>query len=206
MNWCSKLVEENSSHSDDPTLTIHTTTDTDLQQSSPTHSHTAKVIVIGEATVGKTSLITRFVKGIFNPSYILTIGVNFYVQDFNMTDKVLRLVIWDTAGQERFSSLRQLYYDGAKGAILVYDKTNEESFEKLGYWLNEIKTNMGDVPIVLVGNKADLEEIITFEQGKQFALAHRLTFLEASAKTGHHTTKIFDLLASQVSNQMAHPY
>jgi Ras-related protein Rab-1A len=184
-------------------MTSPDTTDTstdDLSSDSPTYTHAAKVIVVGAATVGKTSLIVRFVKGIFNPSYILTIGVNFYVHDINLADKVLRLQIWDTAGQERFGPIRKLYYYGTKGVILVYDKTNVESFEKLEFWLNEIKTHTGDVPIILVGNKADLEEIITFEQGKQFAQNHQLTFLEASAKTGHHTLQIFNLLATHVND------
>ena len=171
----------------------------------PTYSHAAKIIVVGEATVGKTSLIVRYVKGIFNPSYILTIGVNFYVQDVRVGERVLRLQIWDTAGQERFGPIRKLYYFGTKGVVLVYDKSNEKTFERLGYWLKEIGEHAGDVPIILVGNKADLEGIISHEQGNQFAQAQGLSFLEASAKTGHQTMKIFNLTASQVIDYLARP-
>ena len=171
----------------------------------PTYTHAAKVLVVGDATVGKTSLIVRYVKGFFNPSYILTIGVNFYVQDVQIGDRVLRLQIWDSAGQERFGPIRRLYYYGAKGVILVFDKTNERSFESLGNWLTEISEHTDSVPIILVGNKADLEETVSFERGVRFAQAHGLSFLEASAKTGHHTLKIFEIVASQIIQYLARP-
>ncbi len=187
-------------------MTVPDTTTARLSKEPPVYTHAAKVIVVGEATVGKTSLIVRFVKGIFKPSYILTIGVNFYVQDIYLPNRVLRLQIWDTAGQERFGPIRRRYYFGTKGAVLVYDKSSEETFQRLEYWLKEISQHAGDIPVILVGNKADLKEIISFERGKQFAMAHRLTFLEASAKTGHQTVRLFNLLAFQVSNYLSRHY
>ncbi len=185
-------------------MTIPSPASSNTSTATP-YSHAAKVLVVGEATVGKTSLIVRYVKGIFNPSYILTIGVNFFVQDVRVGDRILRLQIWDSAGQERFGPIRKLYYYGAKGVILVYDKTNERTFERLGSWLKEIEEHAGNIPITLVGNKADLEETISHERGMRFAQAHGLTFLEASAKTGHHTMKIFNLTASQIINYLARP-
>ncbi len=159
-------------------------------------THAAKVIVVGEAGVGKTSLIVRFCKGFFNPEYISTIGVTFFIHEIKVGDKVLKLQIWDTAGQEQFGPLRKRYYLGAKGAVLVYDKSS--SHTQLDHWIQEIKEGAGDIPIILVGNKADLAEAISYEFGQQFATTHGLSFLEASAKTGTGTTEIFTLLAPQI--------
>jgi len=166
------------------------------------YTHLAKVLVVGDAAVGKTSLLVRYVKGIFNPSYILTIGVAFFVQDVVVGDRVLRLQIWDTGGQERFGPIRRMYYRGAKGVLLVYDKSNPETFEHLDYWLKEVERGCSDVPIILVGNKADLPEAVTPNQGQEFASKHSLAFVETSAKTGLNTEKAFILLARRIIGHM----
>ena len=168
----------------------------------PTYTHRAKVVVVGDAAVGKTSLIVRYVKGIFNPSYIITLGVNFFIQDINVTDKTLRLQIWDTAGQERFGPVRQKYYKGARGAILVFDLTNPESFKKLNFWVKEVKQACGDIPMVFVGNKADLRQGVNADQIQEFASNNNLQFIETSAKTGMNTVKPFILLAPQILDIM----
>ncbi len=161
-------------------------------------THAAKIVVVGEASVGKTSLIVRFCKGFFNPEYLSTIGVNFFIQEIDMGDMVLKLQIWDTAGQEQFGPLRRRYYVGAKGAVLVYDKSSSSTYRRLDYWIEEIKEGAGEVPIILVGNKSDLAEAIGYEFGHQFASAHGLSFIEASAKSGMNASKVFTLLAPRV--------
>jgi len=162
------------------------------------YTHLAKVVVVGDAAVGKTSLLVRYVKGVFNPSYIMTIGVAFFVQDIVIDERVLRLQIWDTGGQERFGPIRRMYYRGAKGVLVVYDKSSPETFKRLDYWLGEVEKGCSDVPIVLVGNKADLPEIVTLEEGQKFAEKHALPLVETSAKTGLNTEKPFNLLAHRI--------
>jgi small GTP-binding protein len=168
----------------------------------PVYTHRAKIVVVGDAAVGKTSLIVRYVKGVFNPSYIITLGVNFFIQDINIGEKTLRLQIWDTAGQERFGPVRQKYYKGARGAVLVFDLTNPASFERLDFWVKEVKQACGDIPIVFVGNKADLRSTVTADQIQEFASGYELQFIETSAKTGMNTVKPFILLAPQILDVM----
>ncbi len=179
-------------------------TDRPLEYTSekPTYTHRAKVVVVGDAAVGKTSLIVRYVKGVFNPSYIITLGVNFFIQDINIGDKTLRLQIWDTAGQERFGPVRQKYYKGARGAILVFDLSNPVSFDRLDFWVKEVKQACGDIPILFVGNKADLSANVEQHQIQDFASGYNLQFVETSAKTGMNTVKPFLLLAPQILDAM----
>ncbi|MFW9831344.1 MAG: GTP-binding protein [Candidatus Thorarchaeota archaeon] len=169
--------------------------DTTLKPTAPAYTHSSKVVVVGDAAVGKTSLIIRYVKGVFNPSYIITLGVNFFVQDIAVKDKKLRMQIWDTAGQERFGPVRKKYYMGARGALLVFDQSNRESFDRVSFWIEEIQRILGQIPCVLVGNKADLIPSITSEDVQKFASKENLQYVETSAKTGQNTVKPFFLLA-----------
>jgi small GTP-binding protein len=167
------------------------------------YTRIAKAVVVGDAAVGKTSLLVRYIKGIFNPTYVLTIGVSFFVRDVVVGDEVLRVQIWDTGGQERFGPIRQLYYRGTKGVLLVYDRTNPESFKRLGYWLDEIKRGCGEVPTVVVGNKADLPAAVPTEEAQQFAEKHQLALVETSAKTDLNTDKAFATLAKFIMHQIS---
>ncbi len=162
------------------------------------YTHIAKAVVVGDAAVGKTSLLVRYVKGIFNPTYILTIGVAFHVKDIILGENVLRMQIWDTGGQERFGPIRQLYYRGTKGVLLVYDRANRTSFERAAYWLKEVRRGCGDVPVILVANKADLDAVVKPEEGQKFAEENALSFVETSAKTDLNTDLAFSILAGQV--------
>ncbi|MFX0079781.1 MAG: Rab family GTPase [Candidatus Hermodarchaeota archaeon] len=165
---------------------------------APSYTHSAKVVVVGDPAVGKTSLIVRYVKGMFNPSYILTLGVNFFVQDIAVGDQRLRMTIWDTAGQERFGPIRKKYYKGARGAILVFDQSNPESFERMGFWIDEVNRECGDIPCILVGNKADLIATVPKDDIKEFASQQALTYVETSAKTGMNSIRPFFLLAPSI--------
>jgi small GTP-binding protein len=167
------------------------------------YTHIAKAVVVGDAAVGKTSLLVRYVKGIFNPTYILTIGVAFHVKDILLGENVLRLQLWDTGGQERFGPIRQLYYRGTKGVLLVYDRSNRESFDRAAYWLKEVQRGCGDVPIVLVANKADLNAVVVATEGQEFANEHDLGFVETSAKTDMNTDLAFSILASRIIDSMS---
>jgi Ras-related protein Rab-1A len=161
-------------------------------------THRFKIVVVGDSEVGKTSLVVRFVEGTFSEEYIKTIGVNFFIQDLDISDNKVRFLVWDTAGQERFGPVRQEYFQGAKGAILVYDKANQESFDHIDFWMEEINRYCSGITIILVGNKADLVEVVTTEQGQQLATKYNLPFLETSAKTGENTTQLFHELGTQI--------
>jgi small GTP-binding protein len=165
------------------------------------YTHIAKAVVVGDAAVGKTSLLVRYVKGIFNPTYILTIGVAFHVKDIVVGENVLRLQIWDTGGQERFGPIRQLYYRGAKGVLMVYDRSNIESFNRINYWRNEVKRACGDVPLVLVANKSDLSAKVPAKQGLKTAEEHSMVFVETSAKDDVNVDQAFSELSQLILNQ-----
>ncbi|MFX1519316.1 MAG: Rab family GTPase [Promethearchaeota archaeon] len=161
------------------------------------HKFIFKVIVVGDAAVGKTSLMFRFVHGTFQKDYKMTIGVNFATKMIRLDDGVnVKLSIWDTAGQERFHFLLPSYYDGSSGGLVVFDVTRRESFTNLPKWLEQIRDKVNQVPLVLIGNKADLEDLraVTYEEAKQFAQQHGLAYTETSAKTGENVTDVFAAL------------
>ncbi len=130
-----------------------------------------KLIIVGDSSVGKTNILTRYTKNLFNTDSKATIGVEFGSKIININDHKIKLQIWDTAGQERYKAVTVAYYKGSKGAFIVYDVTNKSTFDNLDNWINDIKKN-GDKEtcIILIGNKTDLENReVTYEQGKKFA-------------------------------------
>ncbi|MFX0169790.1 MAG: Rab family GTPase [Candidatus Hodarchaeota archaeon] len=179
----------------------HYASDDDKRQDH-SYTHRAKIIVVGDAAVGKTSLIVRYVKGVFNPGYIITLGVNFFSQDVTILDKTLRYIIWDTAGQERFGPVRKKYYLGARGALLVFDLTNLQSFEHLDFWVKEIEGICGEIPVLLVGNKADLTPVVKQSAIQEYATLHNMTYVETSAKTGMNSIRPFFLLAPLILGEL----
>lgn len=155
-------------------------------QSFP-YDHLFKILTIGDAGVGKSSILLRFTDDSFDDHIQSTIGVDFKVKHMDVMDKRVKLTVWDTAGQERFRTLTSSYYRGAQGVIMVYDVTRRDSFENLDTWLKEIKLyspNNGEgVVKLLVGNKIDLERRVPREEAEAWARRNGMLFLEASAKT-----------------------
>lgn len=144
--------------------------------------------MIGDAGVGKSSMLLRFTDDSFDEHIQSTIGVDFKVKHVEANDKRVKVTIWDTAGQERFRTLTSSYYRGAQGVILVYDVTRRDSFENLDQWLREVKLytpNNGEgVVKLLVGNKIDMEKrVVHREEAEEWARSQGMLFLEASAKT-----------------------
>jgi small GTP-binding protein len=165
-----------------------------------------KVCFIGDAGVGKTSLIKRFVLDVFDDRYIATIGtkVTKKIVDVDGKAKVMMLV-WDIMGQKGFRELlREAYFFGAHGAIAVCDLTNKETLEELRYWIKALTDVAGDVPIVFAGNKSDLENdrVIKEQDLQELAGKYKARAYLTSAKTGQNVETVFKTLAEAMSEKM----
>ena len=156
-----------------------------------------KFLLLGESTVGKTSIIIRYIENTFNDSNTSTCGVDVKHKYVSCDNNKIRLDIWDTAGQERFRGLAKNYFRGAHGFILVYDITNKESFIKLKGWIKDAKEKINkedSYKIMVVGNKKDCENdrAVEYNNLKQFGEDNKVIFSEVSAKTGEGIDKLFN--------------
>ena len=154
-----------------------------------------KLIVIGNSGVGKSCLTLKATEDCFLPDYSSTIGFEFRAFYAKVENTIIKLSIWDTCGQEIYRSLIRNFYRNSSLAILVYSIDDENSFEDLDSWLNEIRTNGSpDMKIYLIGNKVDLESkrVISKERAKTFAQDNDIKlFMETSAKTGFNAQNLF---------------
>jgi small GTP-binding protein len=126
----------------------------------------------------------------------MTIGVDFFVKDVSIGDDVVKLQIWDTAGQERFAFIRPNYYSGTSGGLMVFDVNRRESFKNLDKWLKEVLTNCGNIPLLLLGNKIDLDmRQVKKSHAEKYAKKNNLPYYETSAKTGEQVFDVFSELA-----------
>ncbi|KAL7347225.1 Ras-related protein Rab-26 [Encephalitozoon intestinalis] len=167
-------------------------------------TYTFKMVVLGYYSVGKSSLVLKYVKGEFNPNEESTIGASFLTKTVFTPEGSIKFEIWDTAGQERYNSLIPMYYRGAQVALIVYDITSVESFETAKRWVEELSFEKPREFIkVLIGNKSDLEEDrkVEFQQGKEYADSQNLLFFESSAKTGKNIAEIFNAIAEKVPKE-----
>ena len=164
-----------------------------------------QLLIIGDSTVGKTSILSRFTNGIFNSNYLATVGLDSFTKDEIIDDKTIRIKIWDTAGQERYKSLTKGFFRNAEGVMLVYDVTNSETYENLKFWLQSIKNNtspdMGEIPIILIGNKIDCEDReVKVEEAENFWKEQGYPYFETSAKTGENIDNTIKYLVKKVIN------
>ena len=154
-----------------------------------------KVIVIGDSFVGKSCLTVKAVQGVFDNRYSSTVGFEFLNYSVKLDNQIIKLQIWDTCGQETYRSLISSFYHSSSMAILVYSIDNEQSFNNLEDWINEIKTKGNpDINMILVGNKADLENKrkVTKEMANEMCETHNIKiFMETSAKSGLNVENIF---------------
>ena len=160
-----------------------------------------KLLLIGNSSVGKSSLLFRFVENVWDDSFVPTIGVDFKLKTLEVNGKKVKLQIWDTAGQERFKNITASYYRGGNGVLVVYDITERESFDNLTSWLIEIEKNANkNVYKLLIGNKCDLEDKrkVTYQEGKDFAESNGMKFIETSAKDNTKVQEAFELLTSEI--------
>jgi Ras-related protein Rab-6A len=160
-----------------------------------------KIVIIGDISVGKTSILSQFRYGSFDQAYLPTLGIDFFTKNFFYEDKTIRLILWDTAGQERFRSLIPSYLKNANCIVIVYDITNKDSFNSLNRWLKDAKQNAPEETIfVICGNKIDLKEkrVVTNEEIDNYIQKNNLIYVECSALSGEGIKELFNLIAKNL--------
>ena len=167
----------------------------------------AKIVLLGDVNVGKTSIASRYCKNSFNDHHINTIGGAYQQQKVVLGNgAMVKLHIWDTSGQERFRAMTNLYYRDAQVALLTYDVTSESSFSSIEFWIQQLKYKVenDNMILCLVGNKWDVEpneKKVSREKGKSFAHENNMLFFETSAKTGEGVKDLFVTIANEVYKQ-----
>jgi small GTP-binding protein len=159
------------------------------------YDYTFKIMMIGDASVGKTSLTLRYISGFFLEDLKLTIGVDFYSKTINSNGKKIKLQIWDFGGEERFRFLLSQYCKGSNGAFYLYDITNSITLDHLPDWTQIIREYAGEIPIILIGSKLDLEEFRAVEKEKGISTTKKYNleaFMELSSKTGENVEEAFE--------------
>ncbi|MHA1264224.1 MAG: Rab family GTPase [Candidatus Helarchaeota archaeon] len=150
--------------------------------------------IVGDGSVGKTTLIIRYTEKRFRESYIPTIGVQWTVKEILYNNDLVHLILWDIAGQSKFKEVRSNFYAGSNAAIIVFDVTNLISFDHVENWFSEVKRFCGNIPYFLLGNKIDLinERKVTTEMIVTITRRLNLPYFETSAKTGENVIDIFN--------------
>ena len=168
-------------------------------------SKVLKTIISGEGGVGKTTLLHRYIEGRFQANTRLTIGVEFFLKELTIDDDSILLQIWDFGGQERFRFLLNNYVKGAKGALLLFDLTRPLTLNTLEEWVNICRSDDPELPILLVGSKADLEEMIAINEELIKSLKNEFEFFDyirISSKTGENVDKVFEKIAREIINHV----
>ena len=160
-----------------------------------------KVVLVGDSSVGKTNIMSKYLKNEFHEDSKATVGVEFGSKQFTIEGHQIKAQIWDTAGQERYKAITSAYYKGAKGAFVVYDITRKQSFDSVDRWINDIKAAADkNLTIIIIGNKCDLEDQrqVNKEQGEEKAKSYEVAFMETSAFSGENLDKAFDKMINEV--------
>eukprot|EP00218_Dolichomastix_sp_CCMP3274_P006602 CAMPEP_0170143460 /NCGR_PEP_ID=MMETSP0033_2-20121228/11068_1 /TAXON_ID=195969 /ORGANISM="Dolichomastix tenuilepis, Strain CCMP3274" /LENGTH=230 /DNA_ID=CAMNT_0010379909 /DNA_START=129 /DNA_END=821 /DNA_ORIENTATION=+ len=185
-----------------------------------TYDHLVKLLLIGDSGVGKSCLLLRFSNDSYTPSFITTIGIDFKIRTVELDGKKMKLQIWDTAGQERFRNITAAYYRGAHGILLVYDVTDEDSFNNVRIWMKNIEQHASEtVNKILVGNKVDLGDeeaeagedgaeqqqrrrVVSTARGQALADEFGIKFFETSAKRNINVEQSFSTIAREVTARL----
>ena len=159
-------------------------------------SYKFKVCLFGPGNVGKTSLLIRYIKDFFNSDLKKTIGSSFLIKDVVIDEVDVRLLLWDIGGQEQFAKLRTIYFKGSNAAFGVFDVSDPQSLLKLPGWVSSIKkTVKKSIPMIIVGNKIDLERQVGRQEAEDLAKRLNCEYLETSAKTGEKVEFAFESIA-----------
>ena len=166
-----------------------------------------QLLIIGNSTVGKTSILSRYASKIFNQNYLATVGLDFFTKDELIDNKIIRVKIWDTAGQERYKALTKCFFQKAQGVMIVFDVTNKKSFDDLRFWIKSLNDQLYEdiklIPIIIIGNKTDVpKRIISKEVAKEFSDKNEFQYFETSAKTGDGVDHAIRELVKKVMNNI----
>ena len=167
------------------------------------HDYLIKVVLIGDAAVGKSSLLLQYIDGTFEDTYVCTIGVDFKMKSLQIENKRIKLQVWDTAGQERFKPITKCYFRGSHGCVVLFDITNRISFNNIRSWITDYRENNtvdSAENIVIIGNKADkqAERKVTLEEAQNMAESLGARYIETSAKSGEGVAEGFETIARVV--------
>jgi len=172
-------------------------------------TYSVKFIIVGDSSVGKSNILLRFSRNIFDPGHQATLGIEFANRHllYNNTDYLVQ--VWDTAGQENFRSVTRAYYKASAVAMVVYDISSDESFQHIKDWINDCK-NLAPktVQLVLIGNKSDLEEqrVISRERGEELADENQMLFFETSALNGNGIEEAFQKSIEAIDQKIRSGY
>ena len=155
-----------------------------------------KLLLLGDSSVGKTSILLKYISNKFDESSISTVGVDYMDKIIDYNKFKIKLQIWDTSGEEKFRTITKNFYRNADGLLVVFDLTKKESYDHIKSWINEAKENNDKLKTILIGNKLDLkdERIVTIDVAKQFAEKNNLKYIETSAKDGTNINESFQAI------------
>lgn len=165
---------------------------------------TAKILILGDSSVGKSSLLMRFTEGVFSANLATTVGIDYKLKKVKLEDLEIKLQIWDTAGQEKYRALAQNYYKNSMGVLLVFDLTDANSFENVRNWVRQIKNHAGEnICKLLIANKADMKDDrkVSEEEIKELAQDINMECFEVSAKVGTNVEEAFMRLAGEIKKK-----
>ena len=168
-----------------------------------------KVVLVGDSGVGKTNIMSKYLKNEFHEDSKATVGVEFGAKQFTVEGHVIKAQIWDTAGQERYKAITSAYYKGAKGAFIVYDITRKNTFDSVSRWVSDLTATADKkISIILIGNKSDLEDQrqVTKEMGEEKANQLQVAFLETSAMSGENLEKGFQMMINEIYKKIMRIY
>ena len=165
-----------------------------------------KIILLGDSSVGKTHLLSRYIRGPLPRSKFPTIGVEFATKSIQAEGKTIKAQIWDTAGQERYRAITSAYYRGAVGALLCYDISKHSTFENVERWLKELRDHAeANIVVMLVGNKSDLRHLraVETDEAMAFSEQHNLAFIETSALDASGVDTAFQRILTEIYRLMS---
>ena len=160
-----------------------------------------KILIGGDAGAGKTTILRRYVDRTFDESTIHTVGVDFFLKQINIENTSITLQLWDLGGQQRFRHLLDNFIMGARGALFLFDLTRMPNMKKVSDWIEMLRTHKSSLPIILVGTKSDLEDLIAVDKETALKMKKNFTlmdYIETSSKTGKNVDKVFEQIAKIV--------
>lgn len=174
------------------------------KNSNELYDFVGKLVVIGESAVGKTNILSRYCKNEFNKEIRMTIGVEFFTKIVTIQSKIIKFQIWDTAGQERYKSITNSFFNSTTAAIVVFDLTNYQSFEKVDFWINEVKQHTkDDLIIMLIGNKSDLKNrLVSSKEIQRKAELFNIEYIETSALLNENINEAFGRIITKIYEKL----